>query len=511
MDFSNILQGFANLASVEGALYIIVGVFVGMMFGCVPGLNGSTAIALFIPITYVLEPAISIGLLMSLMIGGVSGGLISAILLNIPGTAASFGTTFDGHPMAMRGEAGKALGTGIVFSVLGTLVSTIIMLFLAPALADFALSFGSREYFAVALFALTMVASMSGGNMVRGLISGCLGFIIAMVGIAPVDYTHRFTFGSSNLVAGFALISVLTGPFAVAEVMKNAKKSRSNEKLEVYSYKFKGFGFTTKEFVKQIPNAIRSAIIGMGVGILPGVGASTSNLISYQVAKDTSKHPEKFGTGIMDGLVATETANNATCGGAMIPMLALGIPGDIATALLLGALTLQGIQPGPLLFTSNPDLVFTIFASLILANFVMIILARCGMKVFVKLLSVSKAILMPAILVLCCVGAFSNGNNSFDIVMLGVFGIIGMVMQKFDFPIGPMIIGYIVGPMCELNLRRALVIGDGQFSYLFGSPIAIVFYALTILSIAMAVRRGIKANKAAKAKGEVTTMEKEDF
>lgn len=511
IDFQDILQGFANIASWQGLFYIALGTFVGLIFGCVPGLSGSTAVALFIPITYVLEPNIAIALLMGIIMGGVSGGLISTILLNIPGTAASFATTFDGHPMAMRGEAGKALGTGIVFSFLGGLISMIALLFLSPMLADFALNFGSREYFAISLFALTMVASMSNGNMVRGLISGCLGAIIAMVGIAPIDTTYRFTFGSSNLTAGFSLIAVLTGSYAVAEVMKNAKASRNKEKIEVCSYKFKGFGFTWREFIKQIPNSLRSAVIGIGIGILPGIGASTSNLVSYQVAKDTSKYPEKFGTGIMDGIVASETANNACAGGALIPLLALGVPGDVASALLLGALTLQGIQPGPLLFTTNPDLVFTVFASLMVANVVMIVLARCGMKVFVKLLSVSKAVLMPMVLILCCVGAFSNSHNPFDIVMLGAFGVFGMIMQKLEFPITPLIIGYIVGPMCELNLRRALVIGDGQISYLFSSWIAIGFYAITLLSIGMAVWKSIKANRAAKAKGEVALDAEEDM
>jgi len=511
VDFQGIIQGFANIASVQGVFYIALGTFVGLVFGCVPGLNGATAVALFIPITYVLEPNIAIALLMGIINGGVSGGLISAILLNIPGTAASFATTFDGHPMAMKGEAGRALGTGIVFSFIGGLISMITLLFVAPMLANVALEFGSREYFAVSLFALTMVASMSNGNMVRGLISGCLGMIIAMVGIAPIDTTHRFTFGSTNLAVGFTLIAVLTGPFAVSEIMKNCKASRTEGKLEVYTYKFKGFGFTFKEFVPQLWNMFRSAIIGIGIGILPGIGASTSNLVAYQVAKQSSKHPEKFGTGIMDGIVASETANNACAGGALIPLLALGVPGDIASALLLGALTLQGIQPGPLLFTAHPDLVFTVFASLMVANVIMLIMARCGMKVFVKLLSVSKAILMPTILILCCVGAFSNGNNPFDIVMLGVFGVIGMILQKMEFPIAPLIIGYIIGPMCELNLRRALVIGDGQFIYLFESPIAILFYAITILSIVMAVRKSVKANRLAKAKGEIAKDEEEEF
>ncbi len=511
LNFAMIAGGFASVLNLQGLFYIALGTFVGIIFGAVPGLSGAVAIALFIPVTYTLEPNISIALIMGLMIGGVSGGLISAILLNIPGTAASFGTTFDGHPMAAKGEAGKALGTGIVYSFIGGLLSMFCLVLIAPTLAKFALRFGTWEYFTIAVFALTMVASLSGKNMVRGLISGCMGFVIAMVGIAPVDFTPRFTFGSVELQGGFALISVLTGSFALGEVMKNAQKSRSNAKATVSSYKIKGFGFSMKEFLSQIPNCIRSSLIGIGIGILPGVGASTSNLIAYSVAKDSSKYPEKFGTGIMDGICASESANNATVGGAMIPLMALGIPGDVATALLLGALTLQGIQPGPLLFVNNAGLVYTVFAAMIISNILMIIMEYAGMRLFVRILSVSKAVLMPTIMVLCCVGAFSNNNRAFDVIMLGVFGIYGMLLQKFDFPVTPLIIGYIVGPMAEQNLRRALILSDGSFFPMFQSPIAMFFLLLAVFSVFLSVRKTYSARKAAMEQGRLLEEEEEDI
>lgn len=511
INFSMIAEGFSSVLTLEGILYIALGTFVGIIFGAVPGLSGAVAIALFIPITYTLSPSISIALIMGLMMGGVSGGLISAILLNIPGTAASFGTTFDGHPMAAKGEAGKALGAGIVYSFIGGLLSMFCLILIAPALAKFALKFASWEYFAIAVFALTMVASLSGKNMVKGLISGCMGFVIAMVGIAPIDFSPRFTFGVVDLQGGFALISVLTGSFALGEVMKNAKRSRDTNKATVSNYKIKGFGFSLKEFVTQLPNSIRSALIGIGVGILPGVGASTSNLIAYSVAKDGSKYPEKFGTGIIDGIVASESANNATVGGAMIPLLALGIPGDVATALLLGALTLQGIQPGPLLFVNNAGLVYTVFASMIISNICMIIMMYGGMRVFVRILTVSKAFLMPAIMILCCVGAFSNNNRTFDIVMLGVFGIYGMLLTKFDFPVTPLIIGYIVGPIAEQNLRRALILSDGSFAPILGRPIAMFFLFLAVISVALSVRKMTKARKEAMSKGELAAEGEEEI
>ena len=473
LNFGMIAAGFASVMTLQGLFYIALGTFVGIIFGAVPGLSGSVAIALFIPVTYTLEPNISIALIMGLMMGGVSGGLISAILLNIPGTAASFGTTFDGHPMAMRGEAGKALGTGIVFSFIGGLLSMFCLILIAPTMAKFALKFGTWEYFTIAVFALTMVASLSGKNMVKGLISGCFGFVIAMVGIAPVDFTPRFTFGVTELQGGFALISVLTGSFALGEVMKNAKKSRDTTKVEVSSYKIKGFGFSMKEFITQLPNCIR--------------------------------------TGIMDGIVASESANNGTVGGAMIPLLALGIPGDVATALMLGALTLQGIQPGPLLFVNNAGLVYTVFAAMIIANVFMILMEYVGMRGFVRLLTVSKAILMPTIMVLCCVGAFSNNNRAFDIAMLGVFGMYGMLLQKFDFPVTPLIIGYIVGPIAEQNLRRALILSDGSFMPMFHSPIAVFFLVLAALSVFLSVKKTYKERKAAMAQGRLAEEGEEDI
>ena len=511
MSMALIAQGFSSVLTVQGIIYMTIGTFVGIMFGCIPGLSGSTAIALFLPITYTLSPNIAIALLIGLMIGGVSGGLISAILLNIPGTAASFGTTFDGAPMARNGQAGKALGTGIVFSFIGGLISMVCLLFIAPALAKFALHFGSIEYFFISLFSLTMVASLAGNNMIKGLISGLLGAVIAMVGIAPVDFEPRFTFGILSLQGGFAMISVLTGSFALSEITKNAQMSRDKSDVTVHDYKIKGFGFSLVEFLQQLPNCIRSSLIGIGIGILPGVGASTSNLISYSVAKSSSKHPEKFGTGIMDGIVASESANNATVGGAMIPLLAMGIPGDVATALLLGALTLQGIQPGPLLFVSNAGLVYTVFAAMIISNIIMIVMEYFGMRVFVRVLSISKSLLMPTIMVLCCVGAFSNNNRTFDIFMLACFGVFGMLLKKFDFPTTPLIIGYIVGPMAEQNLRRALILTDYSILPFFTHPIAMFFLGLTVLSVALTIRKSVRAARAARAAGTVVQQEEEEY
>lgn len=484
-----ISAGFASVFSVQTVFLITSGVILGIIFGAVPGLNTAMAVALCLPITYTLDAVNGVAMIMGLFIGGASGGLISAILLNIPGTAASIATTFDGHPMVLKGEAGKALGIGIVFSFIGGLLSMFALIFIAPVLSDFAIKFTPIEYFAVALFSLTLMATLSGKSMVKGLISGFMGICIAMVGTSPIDLTERFTYGRIELMSGFSMIAVLTGAFAISEVLKSAKESMEEKNVneEVADFKIRGFGFSLKEFLSQIFNSIKAAIVGIFIGILPGIGASTANIVAYTTVKNTSKYPEKFGTGIIDGVVASETANNASVGGALIPLLTLGIPGDVASALLIGGLMIHGINPGPMLFATNGSLVYTIFAALMVANVIMLVVEFFGMRMFVKVLSIKKYALLPIIVILCCVGAFGSGNRVFDCICLIFFGMYGYLMSKLSFPLGPMIIGFILGPMTETNLRRGLMAVDGNIFAFFQKPIALAFFAATILSIVFTV------------------------
>lgn len=484
-----VINGMAAVMNLECMMYIFGGTLLGIIFGAAPGLNTAMAVALCLPITYSLSAVNGIAMIMGLFIGGVSGGLITAILINIPGTAASLATTFDGHPLALKGEAGKALGVGIVFSFIGGVISMIALITVSPLLAKFALNFGSVEYFSIAVFSLTMMATLSGDSLVKGLISGLMGCMIAMVGTAPIDYSPRFTFGFLSMEAGFSMISVLTGAFAVSEVMKSAKNRIHLSDSDFSEFKIKGFGFSIKELFSQIGNGIRSALIGIGIGILPGVGAGTANIIAYSAAKTSSKYPEKFGTGIIDGVVASETANNASVGGALIPLLTLGVPGDVGTALLLGGLMIHGIVPGPLLFVTNGQLVYTIFAALMAANVFMILLEFVGMRAFVKILKVKKHVLMPIVMILCCVGAYGANNRVFDIIWLAIFGIYGYVLHTLEFPLAPMIIGYILGPLAETNLRRALMASDGSLLPFIQSPIALFFFGLTIVSVSVTIKK----------------------
>lgn len=488
-------QGFAAVFSLQIFILITLGVAVGIVFGAVPGLTAVMAIALCLPLTYTMGPAAGLSLLVALYIGATSGGLISAILLKIPGTPSSIATTFDGGPMMEKGEGVKALGVGVVFSFLGTIFSIVALMFIAPWLATVALSFGPHEYFGIAIFSLTLIATLSTGSMIKGLFAGVVGFVLSTVGIAPVDAIRRFTFDQPNLNSGFALLTVLVGVFAISEIIKVAETSRREHKTAVGTVsmkQIKGFGFSPAEFFGQIPNAIRSAFLGLGIGILPGIGAGTSNIVAYIVAKKRSKHPEKFGKGCIDGIVAPETANNAGIGGAMIPLLTLGIPGDAVTAILLGGFMIHGIQPGPMLFMSQGELVYTIFAALILASVMMLVLEFYGLRIFIKLLAVPKHILLPIILVLCVVGAFGLSSRIFDIWTIVLFGLLGYGFVKGGIPPAPFIIGFILGPMAETNLRRGLMLSDDSFMGFLTSPISGAFLALAVAVVAWHVYGAIR-------------------
>ncbi len=478
-----ILSAFATVIQPMSLLLIVIGVIIGITFGAMPGLSSTMAVALFLPLTYSFSDKLAMSVLIALYVGSVSGGLITACLLNIPGTPNSIATCWDGHPMVNRGEGMKALGTGVVFSFMGTLFATCILMLAAPRLARIATKFGFYEYFGIALFSLSMIACMSSGNIKKGLIAGILGFMVSTVGIAPIDAAKRFTFGYTALQGGFSNLPVLIGLFAMTEIFSYAMVSKQGEKGEIVKVSMRGirgFGFSLKEFWEQRFVALMAACIGTGIGILPGIGGGTSNILSYTVVKNASKHPEKFGTGIMDGIVASETANNASIGGALVPLLALGIPGDTVTAILLGAFTMHGLTPGPLLFQNSAELVYVIFASLLVANLLMLLLEFYGLRLFLLMLKIPRYILMPLVFVLCVVGAFGNSSRIFDIYAILAFGLLGMFFRSFGIPTAPFILGFILGPLTESNLRRGLQLTKGSFVPFLKSPICAVFLLITV-------------------------------
>jgi len=464
---------------------IVIGVFVGIVFGAIPGLTSAMAVTLFLPVTYSLSAAEGVTLLIALYVGGISGGLISAILLQIPGTPSSLATCFDGHPMAKNGEAGRAIAIGIIGSFEGTLLSWVALVTISPALASVAIKFSMPEYFAVAMFSLGTVSALVKGSPIKGLMACVLGIMISAIGQAPVDGVSRFTFGNNQLLGGIQTLPMLLGFFAVAEVLSAAEKVCREEELIIGNItaipKLKSI--FNDVIIRNPLNLIRSAVIGTGIGILPGIGGGTSNIISYSVAQSSSKHPETFGKGEVDGLVASETANNASIGGALIPLLTLGIPGDNVTAILLGGLTLHGISAGPLLFTTNKPFVGAIFCVLLIATFVMVIMELAGLPLFVKLLKVPKHILLPIVFVLCCVGAYGVNSRMFDVYCVLVFGAVGFILTKLKFPKTPLIMGFILGRIAEKNLLRGLMLYHGSFIPFLSIPITVAFLILTMIML----------------------------
>lgn len=490
-------EGFSQIMEPQIMLLCLAGVILGIFFGASPGMTSSMGIALILPVTYGMDIIHGMSILLGIYIGSISGGLITAILINIPGTPASVATTFDGHPMAERGEGGRAIRVGTLYSLLGGLFSLVILFAISPLLAKWALRFSYEEYFSIGVLSLTLIASLSGGSVIKGAISALIGILFTTVGMAPVDTVRRFTFGIRDLDAGFKLLPLMIGVYAVMEVIK-AADAASQEKMTVLSYKSKGLGVSGKEFREQFRNFVVSAGIGTGIGILPGLGAAISNLIAYSVSKNTSKHPEKYGTGCIDGLIASETANNAVSGGAMIPLLTMGIPGDAGTAMLLAAFMLHGITPGPLLFSSHGQVIYAMFAILIVANIMMFVVQLYGLPGFLKLLMIPRNILLPVVMVLASVGAFAMNNRVFDVWSIFMFALVGYGLSKFEFPPAPVVLGFVLGPIIELNFRRGMMSSYGNFAAFFARPISGTVLVLTLLILAYQFLAGFRKKRDAK-------------
>ncbi len=489
---SQFVEGFSALFSFEMLALLALGVVIGIVFGASPGLTTSMGLILVLPATYSMDLSMSMAIFLGIYIGGTSGGLITAILLNIPGTPASVPTTFDGAPMARNGQPGKALSLGIVASFFGGTFSFIFLFFLSPKIAEIAIKFSSVEYFSVSFFSIMLVASLAGKSLPKGLASAFLGMAFATIGMAPLDAARRFTFGYNSLDNGFILVAVLIGFYAVIEVIKLAETAGNYNDVKA-EYRLRGFDITKNDIKDNVGPFCISSLIGTGIGFLPGIGAGTASMLSYSVVKNRSKKPELFGTGISQGIVASEAANNAVIGGALIPLLTLGIPGDASTAILLSAFMLHGITPGPLLFSSHTTLIYTMFAALIIGNFMMVIFEYFALPVFLKLLNIPKHYLFPIIMVLCGIGAFGVNNRIFDVITINLFALMGYVFSKFKFPVVPFIMGFILCPIIEKNLMRGLQLTSGSFIPFFTRPISGFFLICAIVYVLFTVKKQISA------------------
>lgn len=494
--FDLLAKGFALVLNIPCLLYLSAGTILGIVFGSIPGLTTTMGLAVAIPISFTLNPVQAMALLLGSLCGGVSGGLISAILLNIPGTPSAVATTFDGHPMALKGQAGKALGIGILYSFMGTLLGFLALVTVSPVLASWGLKFGPREYFAVGVFSLTIISSLVGKSVLKGLGSAALGMMLALIGMAPVDGARRLTFGIRDLDSGFRMLTLIIGFYALGSLFQYAEKKKKDESFTVIQYKMRGFGITVKDFLGQTWNMIRSAAIGVAIGILPGLGGNISNLVAYATAKKQSKHPEEFGTGIIDGIIASETSNNATFGAAFIPLLTLGVPGDNAGAMILGVLMVHGIQPGPLLFQTQGDWVYAVFILVLLAAFVMLIVELSALPLFVKLLSIPKYMLLPTVAVISIIGVFSSSRLIMDVWVCLGFGLFSIVMKKLRIPLAPMVISFVLTPMIETNFRRGLMMSpNDSFWFFFESSIFNVFIGITILTVLLNAIKNTRKKK----------------
>ncbi|WP_319568700.1 tripartite tricarboxylate transporter permease [Cohaesibacter marisflavi] len=474
------LSYLAPLLDFEVLWTIALGTLGGLVIGALPGLTATMGVALLIPLTFSMTPVMGLNMLIGIYIGGIYGGCVSSILLRTPGTPASAATVLDGYPLAQKGQAGKALGMATIASTVGGLIAAIVLATLAPQLASVALEFGAPEYFALALFGLTIIASLS-GDLVKGAISGLLGILIACVGADPISGVMRYTFGINGFASGFAFTPALIGLFALSEVFTQLERLSTKDDSIITNVT--GRWPTMQEMKESASALIRGSLIGTFIGIVPGTGSGTASWISYNEARRSSKTPEKFGTGHVPGVAATESANNAVCASALIPLLALGVPGDVVTAVLMGGLMIQGLAPGPMLFQTNPDVVVGIFGGTFIATIFMFIFGMALIPLFSKILMVPRRMLTISIVIFCFIGSFSINLNQVDLLTMVGFGVLGWGMQKFGFSQAALCIALILGPMMESNLRRGLLqTGDNVIEFISG-PITLLFIGLTILSL----------------------------
>ncbi len=493
---STLLLGLESAFQPEALIFTLVGTALGIIFGALPGLTSTMAVALLIPVTFGLSPVAGMGMLVGAFCGGTAGGSVSATLLRIPGTPSSICTTFDAFPMAQQGKAGLALGTSVICSFIGGIFSLIVLSMLAPQLARVALQFGPLEYFALAILGLTIIASISGKSMIKGLLAGLIGVFAAFVGIDQVTGMTRLTFGSTNLLSGLSLLPVLIGLFAISQALTEAEKIGEEKPTEMaVKGKVKGEFPKASLLLSKWKILLSSSVLGTLVGILPGAGGSIASFVAYDQAKRLSKEPETFGKGNIEGVIASESSNNAMTGGALVPMLALGIPGDTATAVMLGGLLVHGLRPGPLLFKDSMDIVYGIFFALLLANVAMLIFQFVGIRLFVKIMKIPRHILTPLVLVLCTIGAYGASSNLFDVKVMLFFGVIGYFATKLDYGVAPIVLGFILGSMAELQLRRGAEMYESA-AVIFERPIALVLLIISVFLLFIPAWRKFKKKKA---------------
>lgn len=476
-----ILQGFISALQWQNVLIIILSTILGVLIGSMPGLSAAMGVALLIPITFTMDPATGLIMLLGIYCGAIFGGSISAILISTPGTPAASATVIEGYEMTKKGQGGKALKTAAFASFFGGIFSAVALYGFAPMLAQLALRFGSAEYFWLAIFGLTIIAGVSGKSLLKGLLAGAFGLVLAMVGLDPISGVPRFTFGMNDLISGIPFTPALIGLFAMSQVLIMAEIKIKNANLE---NQVKDNSRLTWSEIKMMKGTLgRSTIIGTVIGILPGAGATIAAFVGYNEARRFSKNKEEFGKGAQEGVAGAEAANNAVTGSSLIPTLTLGIPGESVTAVLLGGLIIHGLQPGPDLFTKDAHITYTMFAGFVFINIMILIIGMFGSRYFIGVTRIPDAALIPIIFILSVIGSYAIHNNFFDVILMFIFGIIGYLFIKFDLNPASIVLALILGILAETGFRRTLVISQGDYSALVSGPISIGLIIITLLSL----------------------------
>ena len=478
--FSNLLYGFSVALTPVNLLYCFIGVFIGTLIGVLPGIGPVGAMSLLLPTTFHSSPVGAIIMLAGIYYGAMYGGSTTSILLNIPGEAASVVTCLEGYQMARRGRAGPALGISAFGSFIGGTFSIIGLMLVAPPLAEGALRFGPPEYFSLMVLGMTLLIYLASGSIPKALMMAVLGVVLGIIGIDPTSGVQRFTFNILELNDGIGLVPLVMGLFGISEVLLNVEQS---VKREIFQTKITGLFPNLNDWRKSAGPIARGSVLGFFLGILPGGGALISSFVAYAMEKKLSRTPERFGQGAIEGVAGPETANNSATGGAFIPLLTLGIPANVVMAMLLGALLIHGMQPGPMLLQTHPDLFWGVVTSMYIGNAMLLLLNLPLIGLWVQVLKVPYRILFPMILLFCLIGAYSINYSKMDILIMIIFGIVGYLMKKFQYEGAPLVLAYVLGPMLEMSLRQSLTMSDGKFSIFFTRPISAVGIAVAILLV----------------------------
>ncbi|HEY9055718.1 MAG TPA: tripartite tricarboxylate transporter permease [Aurantimonas sp.] len=481
----SLAAGFALVAQWESFASLAIGVAIGVVAGAIPGMSATMAVALALPFTFSMQPIFGILLLLGVYKGGIFGGSIPAILIRTPGTPASSATVLDGYPLAEKGQAGKALNMALYASCIADLVSNLALILFAGWLASFALNFGPPEFFTLIVFSLTIIAGVSGDSLLKGLMGAILGLLLATVGLDLVYGTDRFVFGSPDLMGGLNFIAVLIGLFALPEIFSFVRRP---DEIGGHVRKVGDDHVSLAELRRCLKSILRGGAIGVFLGSIPGIGAAPSAFLSYSEARRNSPNRENFGKGELEGVAAAEAGNNGVAGATLIPLLALGVPGDVITAIIIGAFMVHGLQPGPMMFANNTSIIYALFIGLVMSSFLLFVIGGAAIRGFRYIADIPRSLLFPGVLVLCVYGVYAVNNSVFDVAVMFVMGVVGYVMLLFRVPPAPFVIAFILGPLLENNFRQSLLMSQGSADIFLRGPITWLFWAFTALALGLILK-----------------------